>query len=376
MTPLDIEPDPVSVELDIEPEQMATMPEKAWTIPDVHLTDAPPFGATCQETSSLTTASRYVPCGRPATMTVFDPRAGRSYHMCTGCGTHSTRNRGFELRAEEVSTVVAPVMALAQILPADFELPALIRFVPDPRLKVALVTAVERAMEVDVTAEGGLALADAALADVRDRTKAITAHFEGPAELSHRLHKSITSTRSEWTMSGTDCVAIVGARIAREQRRREDIAAAARREQQRLADEQARAEAIARAKAVAAQGAPAQVVERMQAEAATVKAAPVPVVAPAPLKSTTVTKTWKARIKGTPADAEPNPDTSALTGEQKAEIYTLLAAIIAGHQPIALISVNWGTLNSRAKAEKGTLAIPGIEAYEDLGTRSKPGRRV
>jgi len=285
---------------------------------------------------------------------------------------------GIEPEPEPVAAVVAaPVMALAEILPADFPLPALVRFVPDVRLQVALTAAVARATDIDVTTQGGLALADAALADVRNGVKAITTHFDEPAELANRLHKSITSTRSQWTSPGAECVSLVGGRIAREQRRLEDIAAAARREQQRLADEQTRAEALERAKAVAAQGAPAQVVERMQAEAVTVKAAPVPVVAAAPaLKSTTVTKTWKARITGTPADAEPNPETSELTGDQKAQIYALLAAIIAGHQPIALISLDWSVLNARAKAEKGTLAIPGIEAYEDLGTRSKPGRRT
>lgn len=284
-----------------------------------------------------------------------------------------------DIEPDHASAVVAAPepMALAEILDKDFPLPDLVRFVPDQRLRLALTTAVERALAIDVTAEGGLARADEALATVRDGTRAITAHFADPADLAHRLHASITSTRGEWTRPGTECVSVVGGRIAREQRRLDDLAAAARREQQRLADEQARQEALTRAREVAAKGAPAQVVQRMEAEAQTVKAAPVPVVAPAPaLKSTTVTKTWKARITGTPADGEPNPSTSDLSGEQKAEVYRLMAAVIAGHQPIALFDLNWGTLNARARSEKSTLTIPGIEAYEDLGTRAKPGRRV
>ena len=288
---------------------------------------------------------------------------------------------GIEPELEPIAEAVAPAavapMALAEILDKDFPLPALIRWVPDVLMRAQLVKLVDATYAIDVTADGGMTRADSMLAEVRDQVKFITAHFTEPVELANRMHKRLTSLRGEWTAPGTECVSVVGGRIAREQRRLEDIAAAARREQQRLADEKARAEAIDRAKAVQQQGAPAAVVERMQAEAQTVKAAPVPVVAATPaLKSTTVTKTWKARITGTPADAEPNPETSELTGEQKAQIYALLSAIIAGHQPMALIELSWGTLNSRAKAEKSTLAIPGIEAYEDLGTRARPGRRV
>jgi hypothetical protein len=101
---------------------------------------------------------------------------------------------------------------------------------------------------------------------------------------------------------------------------------------------------------------------------------PQSAVAPAALRSSSVVKTWKARIAGTPADDEPLPDIASLTPAQRIQVLKLLDAIIAGAAPLTCIEINTSYLSSRAKADKSTLAIPGIEAYEDMGTRAKGSR--
>jgi hypothetical protein len=273
----------------------------------------------------------------------------------------------------------APVVAvarLAEILPADFPLPALIQFVPDTRFKIALDVAVEQAMAIDVTAEGGLVEADKALARVRETIKHAEAHFAEPADIAYRLHKSITGTRAEWTKPGSECVATVGTRMAVENRRLDKIAEDIRREQQRIADEAARAEAQRRADAAKAQAAPPQVVEQMQAQAKTATASPVAKQALAPaLTHTTITKVWKARLAGTPADDEPNPPMAELTPLQIEEVRKLLQAVLDGKAPLTALDLNWSVLNSRAGSDKTTFAIPGVEAYQHDSTRGKGGRR-
>lgn len=281
-----------------------------------------------------------------------------------------------EPAAAQTAPAPAAPLALVEVLPADFPLPILTRFVPDARLKVTLSDAVLGALAVPVTGADGLVAADQALATVRASVKAIEAHFEEPTRIANDLHKHLTRTRGEWTAAGVDAVTVVGRRIASEKARLDGIAREERRKAQEQADADARAARAAEAKAAQAQGAPAAVVQQMQQQAAVATAAPVPVVSAAPvLASTTVTKTWKARVKGTPADAEPRPQMADLTAPQQSQVRELMAAVIAGTLPLTLFEINWSVLNDRAKGEKGTLALPGIEAYEETGTRAKPGRR-
>jgi hypothetical protein len=101
---------------------------------------------------------------------------------------------------------------------------------------------------------------------------------------------------------------------------------------------------------------------------------PQSAAAPAALRSSSVVKTWKARIAGTPPDEIPLPEMAHVTPAQRVEVLKLLAAIIAGTAPLTCIDLNISYLGQRAKADKSTLAIPGIEAFEDLGTRSKGTR--
>jgi len=275
----------------------------------------------------------------------------------------------------EPSAVVP--MALVEILPADFPLPRLIHFVPDTRLKATLDQATAYALAVDVTSADGLAKADVALAAIRTSLKAITDHFEDPKDLANKVHKRITSRLSDWCEAGQAAVQTVGRRIAQEQSRLEQLAREARRKAQEEEDRKAREAARQLADQAAKQQAPAQVVEQMRRQAETVTAPPVPqsAVAPATLRSSSVVKTWKARIAGTPGDVEPLPAIADLTAAQRVQVLKLLAAIIADTAPLQCIELNTSYLGSRAKADKSTLAIPGIEAFEDLGVRAKGSRR-
>lgn len=276
------------------------------------------------------------------------------------------------------TAMAAPALAIAEVLPADFPLPALVRWVPDVALKTRLDRAVTIANNVDVAAEDGLDAADVAMAEVRGIVKAIEADFDEPKRIAHDLHKSITSRLGEWVAPAKAAIDKVGRAVAAEHRRRDEIAARIRREAQQKADADARKRAEAAATAAAAQGAPAAVVEQMQQQAAVATAPPVPLapIAPAPLAHSTVTKTWKARIAGTPADDAPNPAMADLTPPQQAAVLTLMKDVIAGGTPLAAFEINWSLLNARAKSEKGTLSIPGIEAFEELSTRAKASRRL
>jgi hypothetical protein len=269
-----------------------------------------------------------------------------------------------------------PEPSVAEILPQDFPLPRLIRFVPDHRLKIALDVAVETALAIEVGSDEGLVAADVALARVRETIRTTVEHFSDAAEIANALHKGITSKRAEWTKPGDDCVKIVGDRIASEIRRLEAIKAAERREAQRLADAAAREEARKKAEAAQAQAAPPHVVERLQEVARTTAAPPLPqqTYAPPRLANTSVVKTWKARIQGTPGDADQNPAMADLTPDQMERIKELMQAAWSGSQAMTLFEINWKALNDRAKSDKGTFNIPGVESYEDTGTRGK-GRR-
>lgn len=274
-----------------------------------------------------------------------------------------------------VTPTVAPI---AEVLGADFPLPALVRWVPDLAKKQRLDAAVVYARNVDVTDDLGMMAADTALATLRAEIKAVEADFEEPKRLANDLHKSITGRLAEWLKDAKAAIDTLGRAMANERRRVEEAAAKVRREEQQRADALARENARKAAEAAAAHGAPESVVEQMKAQAAVATAPPVPVAAtaPAPLAHSTVTKTWKARIAGTPADADPLPPVADLSAAQRASVIELLKAIVAGAAPLTCIELNASYLNGRAKADKSTLSIPGIAAFEELSTRAKAGRRV
>jgi hypothetical protein len=281
-----------------------------------------------------------------------------------------------EPRAQSPESAALAPLPLVEVLSADFPLPRLLKFCPDVRLRAALNQATRYALAVEVHGPEGLQRADVALAAVRASLKAIEAHFEDPKDLANKVHKRITSTIAEWCEDGEGAVKTIGRRIALEQTRLEQLAREARRKAQEEEDRKAREVARRLADEAAKQQAPAPVVEQMRKQAETATAPPVPqsAVAPAALRSSSVVKTWKARIAGTPADDDPLPAMADVSARQRVEVLKLLAAIIAAAAPLTCIDLNTSYLGQRAKADKSTLAIPGIEAFEDLGTRAKGAR--
>lgn len=279
------------------------------------------------------------------------------------------------LEIEPTAEPPAAMTSLAEVLGPDVPLPILARFVPDVRLREEVDKATAYALNVTVSGEEGLKAADVALTALRRTVAAVTEHFAEPTAIANSLHKRLTGIRGEWTEAAATAIKTVGARIFTEQRRLEALAAEARRKAQDEADRLAKEEARRQAEEAKKHQAPASVVQEMEQRAETAKAAPVAPVASAPkLAGVTTVTTWKARLLSTPADAEPNPEIGEMTPTQLADVKTLLAAIVEGKAPIGAISINWSYLNKRAAADKSTLAIAGIQAFELGSTRAKSVR--
>jgi hypothetical protein len=282
-----------------------------------------------------------------------------------------------ETRQPPAPPAEPPAVSLMEILPPDFPLPGLIRFVPNVALRAALDEAARYALAVDIKGGDGLKRADVALTAVRASQKAVEEHFADPREIANRLHKGITSTLAEWLEPGRQALATVGERIKGEHRRLQAIEAEARRKAQEEENRKAREEFAARAREAEQSKAPAAVVQQLQREAETAVAPPVqaPPTAAAPvLKGSTVVENWTATIAGTPRDADQAPDIEALSDAQKVEVLKLLKAILDTRAPLACIALNWSYLRKRAKADKSTLAIPGVESYDAGGVRAKATR--
>jgi len=262
-----------------------------------------------------------------------------------------------------------------EVLPADFQLPALIKFVPNPALRIAADQAATYALSVAIDGAEGLQRADLALSALRTNLKAIEEHLEEPIGIANALHKRLTSVRAEWQAQGKTALQTVGSRVYLEQRRLEALAAEERRKAQAEADQAARAAARREAEAAAKAQAPAPVVEELKRQAETATAPPIatPAAVPSMRGSTTVTS-WKARLTGTPGDAKPNPTMDALSVPQRHRVLELLRAILDGKAPLTALDLNWSYLNKRAKADKNTLTIAGIEAFEEGSVRAKSTR--
>lgn len=385
------EPDEPEIPLD-EPEIPAEEPE----IPAEDPTGDPPLipeDAKCEEASPLSRGT-YIPCGAKA-VAIVEHRGEKRYFMCLGCANHNVRNRGGKLIAgtdgvtsippansqEEVPAETTPAVVNAlvptvmQVLPADFPLPTLIHFVPNPLLRQRADEAAAYALSLTVHGPEGLQTADLASTALRTSLKAIEDHFAEPADIANQLHKSITSTRSDWLSRGQAALKQISGRIATEQLRLKREADEVRRKAQEEADRKAREERRREAELAAKQHAPKAVVEELQKQAEMVTAPPVTVPVAAPvLTGNAVVTTWKGRPTGTPGSDDPNPSTDALTPAQKVEFLKTVKAILDGRAPIQTLSYNWTYINKRAKADKSTLAIPGIEAYEEVGTRAKATR--
>lgn len=265
--------------------------------------------------------------------------------------------------------------ALVEILPADFPLPLLARFIPNPALKLAAEQAASRALALAVTGEEGLQAADVALDSLRRSLKAIEDHFEEPTKIAHDLHKRLTTIRSDWQASAKNAVQLVGAKVWTEQKRLDAIAAEERRRAQDEADRLAREERRREAEAAAKAQAPAPVVEELKRQAETATAPPVAARPSAQaMRNTSTVTTWKARIIGTPGSDDPNPDTAELSDAQRLKVFELLKGILDGKDPLVAIQLDWSYLNARSKADQKTMAISGLEAFEQGSARAKSSR--
>lgn len=275
---------------------------------------------------------------------------------------------------ESAAVAVPSVPALMQVLPADFPLPALIKFIPNAQFRVEAEQAATYALSLEVNGQEGLQRADLALTTLRAAQRAIEDHFADPIDIANKLHKGLTSTRSEWLSAGKSAVETVGRRVYTEQRRLEAIAADERRKAQAEADRIAREAARREAEEAEKAKAPETVVKELKRQAQTATAAPVAAAAPAALRGTSVVTTWKARPSGTSGADAPNPCTEEMSVAQAEQFMVLLRAIVDGKAPVCAVQPDWSYLNKRAKADKSTLQIPGVEAFEEGGTRAKGSR--
>lgn len=269
-------------------------------------------------------------------------------------------------------------LALAEILPADFKLSTLLSFLPDVRLKQELDALAAGAMSIVVSGAVGVQTADAALPALRDGVKQIELRFDGtddapgPTALAYALHKRLTGLRADFVKDGKSAIETVGRRIYVEQKRLDAIAAEERRATQDAADRETRAALDKAAEEASRNQAPAPLVEALREQAKTATAPPVASRGAPPLRHTSTVAKWRTRFVGTPADSlNPQPKTTELTTQQQEMCLRVLDGIRNGTVPLAAIQIDWSYLDRRAVKEMTTLAIPGIEAYDEGGTRSK-----
>jgi hypothetical protein len=287
-----------------------------------------------------------------------------------------------ELRAqlqEAMPTLVLddePPTTLVEILPADFPLSALIKFVPDARLKVELDDATAALLRVAVTGRDGLERAAAAQLRVRDHLERVRQNFDEPKRLAYQLHAHITGAFADATNAAEAAVKAVGQTIWVEKRRLDQIDAEARRTEQADADALERARLGREADEAEASAAPATVVGILRAQAIYATAPPVPAPATKPPSSVSTVTNWKARPAGTPPTADPNPAVADLSLAQRAGLLALLADIVETKRNLTCIDINWTVLNARAKAERSAFAVPGFEAFETGTARAKRPTRT
>lgn len=285
-------------------------------------------------------------------------------------GHPATLNRA---RAEVVRRIASAV--------DDLSMPDLVRllqFVPPVELKHRADAAAAVALAIDVTGVAGVEAADRALAPIRAAIAEIERGFEDPTSLAFQLHRRMTGLRTEFKKLADEALATVGKRIYDEDKRIKDAVAATQLAAQADANAQAREDAARHAEAAAAAGAPAEVVTTMFTAAAAATAPPVPALARVPQRTTTSSvKKYKARLRSTLPNAEPNPAMNELTASQQAEVRAWMRATANGEPGTKLtyFEISWSDVNADAAKQGTTFACPTLETFDAGGTRAKPGRR-
>ncbi len=226
---------------------------------------------------------------------------------------------------------------------------------------------------MDLSAPGGLAKADAARAVLRDKIKAAKEPFTDPVGLANQLHKRLTGLRTDFTSFGEKVDEDITKAILAESKRVARLAEEQRRKDQEAADAEARQQAEALAKAAAKRKASPETVALLKEQARTTVAPPV-AVRPVPgssLSASSVVEKWKGQLVGTAEDGDVNPEMLVLSPAQQQSAREFFAAVGAGTVSLDLACINWPEINRKAHAERRTLLIPGIEAVDVGGLRKK-----
>lgn len=279
---------------------------------------------------------------------------------------------------EFTQATAVETVALVEVLPADFELPRLIRFAPDVRLRVAADADAEKLLAIDPKTRDDLTVLDRALGHQRAHVQTLEAHFQDAKDTAFKVHRRITSTLAEWLQASRYALDQGNDRYKRASRRFDAEDEERRRQQQAEEDRRVREEAARAAAAAEAAQAPAAVVEQLREEAKTATAPPLPMFDQRrqTTATTSVVANWKARLQGTdPAALNPQPVMADLPPALVAKVHDAMRAVLEGKAPLTIFEIDWTTLNSRAKSDKKTFAIPGFEAYDAGSTRGKPGAR-
>ena len=194
---------------------------------------------------------------------------------------------------QTVATAVQPTKT-PELLPADFQLPPAITFVPNPALAKRAEDLAAQIADLVVNDEASCHRMDALLAIARAHDAAIDAHFADPVDFFFARHRALTRQRGEFHGPLTEAIKIGGRRIFAFNQAQERQAAEERRRRQEAADRQARDDARREAEAARQAQAPAPLIEQLEAHAQTVTAPPVASATPAPretLRGSTVTVT-------------------------------------------------------------------------------------
>lgn len=260
-----------------------------------------------------------------------------------------------EIEPEEAET---PVAIEPEIVPADQE-QALARQSTD---------IVSRAKALQITDVGTFEAAGEMLQALKDKARQIEEFFEADIQRAHAAWKGLTTKRASFLDPLKEAIAIVSSRYATfaQEEKRKAEAERRRRELEEQERERARLKAEADARAAEAarlveeamqatsrdealaleeQAAAAKVeAEEIRHEAATVQA-PVLPLAPTvtPPKGVSVRSNWKHEVT---------------------DIRALVKAVAEGSVPINAIAANDTYLGQRARADKGTVPIPGVRFYD------------
>lgn len=288
-----------------------------------------------------------------------------------------------EPQAEVLPPAVPAPMALAEVLPPQFPLQALLQFLPDVKLKQRIASLAAEASALKVVGRDGLRKADQLRETIRTEVAAVIELFDGtknnpgPCALAYTMHKRLTGLRGDFTKQGEDAITLLDRGIKTETARLDREAEQARIVAQKAADDQAKAAAAALAKTLKKTGADPATVEQAKQDAKTATAPPVHVesAASGALQNSTTARKWKARLKGTPADAESNRvDTCDMSADQLMAFRRLCAAVAQGVVKATLLQVDWAEADRMANADRRTFDVEGMEAFEDVDVRAK-GRR-